>query len=131
DDRAELVHDRRHRVRPREQAEDPGRDQQRRGNRQEGVVGERGGEVRDVVAVRLLQRALEDRDVVPLREVGGPWIAEPGLAVLGLRLWRVLERRLVKRRPAFVAAVVLEEFHPRRLSLTSASYACEVPARRR
>ena len=64
DDPMQLPDHGRDRVRARDEAEDPDRDHQRRRNRQEGVVGKRGGDVRHVVGAELLDRPPQDREVV-------------------------------------------------------------------
>jgi hypothetical protein len=74
DDRADLVDQRGNVVRAGEQPEEAERDQQRRGDREEGVVRKRRGEIGDGRRF-LLQRPLQDREVVALREVGKPRVA--------------------------------------------------------
>ena len=84
-------------MRPGQEAEEAGRDQQRGRNREERVVRERGGEVRDVVLVRALERPLQDCEVVASRELGPPRIFEPALVVLGLWLGRFVRQRALLR----------------------------------
>jgi hypothetical protein len=47
-------------MRARQQPEQAERDQQRRRDREKGVVGERGREVGDVIVIRFFERALQD-----------------------------------------------------------------------
>ena len=65
DDGAELVDQRRDRVRAREEREETDRDEEHRRDGEERVVGERRGEIRDAVRKRLLAGPDDDRLVVP------------------------------------------------------------------
>src|SRR5439155_19429682 len=95
----------RDRMRPGEQAEETERDEQHGGDREEGVVGERGGQVRNVVVAGLLEGAPDDRQVVALGKIGESWVSLARFLSLGLRRRHILERRLVRNRPFRVIVI--------------------------
>ena len=90
DNGAELVDQRRDRVRARKEREETDGHEEHSGDGEERVVRERGREVRDAVRERLLAGPGENRLVVLSAEVGEPGIVQLWFPLLGLRRRRFL-----------------------------------------